>query len=63
MGSRTRRRSPRPLFRPAERPHLFASDFAPQCLFYVLQIGHDVIVDPITERRRLPSSCARAAMS
>jgi len=32
-------------------PHLFASDFA-QCLFYVLQIGHDVIVDPVTERRR-----------
>jgi len=32
-------------------PHLFASDFA-ECLFYVLQIGHDVIVDPITERRR-----------
>ena len=32
-------------------PHLFASDFA-ECLFYVLQIGHDVIVDPVTERRR-----------
>lgn len=32
-------------------PHLFASDFA-ECLFYVLEIGHDVIVDPITERRR-----------
>jgi len=32
-------------------PHLFASDFA-ECLFYVLQIDHDVIVDPITERRR-----------
>jgi len=32
-------------------PHLFASDFE-ECLFYVLQIGHDVIVDPVTERRR-----------
>jgi hypothetical protein len=32
-------------------PHLFASDFA-ECLFYILQIGHDVIVDPVTERRR-----------
>lgn len=32
-------------------PHLFASDFA-ECLFYVLQIDHDVIVDPVTERRR-----------
>jgi hypothetical protein len=32
-------------------PHLFASDFA-ECLFYVLQLGHDVIVDPVTERRR-----------
>jgi hypothetical protein len=32
-------------------PHLFATDFA-ECLFYVLQIGHDVIVDPVTERRR-----------
>ena len=32
-------------------PHLFASDFA-ECLFYVLQIGHDVTVDPVTERRR-----------
>jgi hypothetical protein len=32
-------------------PHLFASDFV-ECLFYILQIGHNVIVDPITERRR-----------
>jgi len=32
-------------------PHLFASDFA-ECLFYILQIDHPVIVDPITERRR-----------
>jgi len=32
-------------------PHLFASDFE-ECLFYVLQLDHEVIVDPITERRR-----------
>jgi len=32
-------------------PHVFATDFT-ECLFYVLQIGHDVIVDPVTERRR-----------
>jgi hypothetical protein len=32
-------------------PHLFASDFG-ECLFYVLQLDHDVIVDPVTERRR-----------
>jgi hypothetical protein len=41
-------------------PHLFASDFA-ECLFYVLQIGHDVIVDPVTERRRHIIISARAA--
>jgi len=32
-------------------PHLFATDFS-ECLFYILQIGHDVDIDPVTERRR-----------
>ncbi len=32
-------------------PHVFATDFD-ECLFYVLQIGHDVGIDPETERRR-----------
>ena len=32
-------------------PHVFATDFN-ECLFYILQIGHDVTIDPETERRR-----------
>jgi len=32
-------------------PLLFASDFA-QCLFYILEVDHDVTIDPGTERRR-----------
>ncbi len=32
-------------------PHVFATDFK-ECLFYILQIGHEVTIDPETERRR-----------
>lgn len=32
-------------------PLLFASDFA-ECLFYILELDHEVVVDPVTERRR-----------
>jgi len=32
-------------------PHVFASDFK-ECLFNIFQIGHDVSIDPETERRR-----------
>lgn len=32
-------------------PHLFASDFA-ECMFYIIELGNEVIADPVTERRR-----------
>ena len=32
-------------------PHLFASDFA-ECMFYIIELGGEVTVDPVTERRR-----------
>jgi len=32
-------------------PHVFATDFD-ECLFYILQIGHEPGIDPVTERRR-----------
>jgi hypothetical protein len=32
-------------------PHILAADFD-LCLFYVLQLGHEVGLDPVTERRR-----------
>jgi hypothetical protein len=32
-------------------PQVFATDFA-ECLFQILEIGYEVIVDPVTERRR-----------
>jgi hypothetical protein len=32
-------------------PHIFTTDFA-ECLFYILELAHEVEFDPITERRR-----------
>jgi len=32
-------------------PHIFATDFA-ECLFHILELAHEVDIDPITQRRR-----------